>query len=300
MLSLQADSGDVCVYQGAIFPQTASGSGQCDIIKNNWPDTKCCSGPDYNPQRLGQELENNRSFYNRFVKRFFDAVSSFMFILFFWWLLVLIAVRVKRELGSPVLFRQPRPGEVDPATGEEKIFEMLKFRTMSDERDENGELLPNEQRINEFGRKLRATSLDELPEIFNILKGDMSVIGPRPQLVKDMVFMTDEQRLRHTVKPGLTGLAQVMGRNAISWEEKMDFDLQYVKSISFKEDIRIFWMTVEKVVLRKSSDIPNVEIDFTPDLGDDLLLKGEISKDEYDMKQEEAKRLIDAFYSKKR
>ncbi|MBP0969333.1 MAG: sugar transferase [Oscillospiraceae bacterium] len=223
-----------------------------------------------------------------------------MFILFFWWLLVLIAVRVKRELGSPVLFRQPRPGEVDPATGEEKIFEMLKFRTMSDERDENGELLPNEQRINEFGRKLRATSLDELPEIFNILKGDMSVIGPRPQLVKDMVFMTDEQRLRHTVKPGLTGLAQVMGRNAISWEEKMDFDLQYVKSISFKEDIRIFWMTVEKVVLRKSSDIPNVEIDFTPDLGDDLLLKGEISKDEYDMKQEEAKRLIDAFYSKKR
>ena len=245
-------------------------------------------------------MENNRSFYNRFVKRFFDAVSSFMFILFFWWLLVLIAVRVKRELGSPVLFRQPRPGEVDPATGEEKIFEMLKFRTMSDERDENGELLPNEQRINEFGRKLRATSLDELPEIFNILKGDMSVIGPRPQLVKDMVFMTDEQRLRHTVKPGLTGLAQVMGRNAISWEEKMDFDLQYVKSISFKEDIRIFWMTVEKVVLRKSSDIPNVEIDFTPDLGDDLLLKGEISKDEYDMKQEEAKRLIDAFYSKKR
>lgn len=244
-------------------------------------------------------MEKNNSFYNRYVKRFFDVICSFMFILVFWWILAIIAIKVRRKLGAPVLFRQPRPGVVDPSTGRESIFEMLKFRTMSDERDENGELLPNEMRIDEFGRKLRATSLDELPEVFNILRGDMSIIGPRPQLVKDMVFMTDEQRLRHTVRPGLTGLAQVMGRNAISWEEKMDFDLQYVENISFKEDLRIFWMTVEKVILRKSSDIPNVEIDFTPDFGDDLLMKGLIVKEEYDQKQEEAKQLLEDFYSGK-
>lgn len=242
-------------------------------------------------------METNNSFYNKYVKRFFDIVSSFLFILFFWWVLVIIAVRVRSKLGSPVLFRQPRPGMIDPETGKERIFEMLKFRTMSDERDENGELLPNEQRIDEFGRKLRATSLDELPEIFNILKGDMSVIGPRPQLVKDMVFMSEEQRRRHSVKPGLTGLAQVMGRNAISWEEKMDYDLQYVRDISFKEDLKIFWMTVEKVILRKSSDVPNVEIDFTLDYGDDLLEKGLITQEEYDAGQEEAKSLLNEFYT---
>lgn len=209
---------------------------------------------------------------------------------------MIIAVKVKKNLGSPVLFKQPRPGEIDPKTGKERIFEMYKFRTMSDARDENGELLPNEQRIDEFGRKLRATSLDELPEIFNILKGDMSVVGPRPQLVKDMVFMTDEQRRRHSVKPGLTGLAQVMGRNAISWEEKMDFDLEYINNLSFAEDLKVFWLTVEKMILRKSGDVPNVEIDFAPDYGDDLLMKGTISKEEYDRKQAEAKELLSEFY----
>lgn len=238
----------------------------------------------------------NNSFYNRYIKRGFDVVSSFMFLLFFWWALLIIAVKVKKNLGSPVLFKQPRPGEFDPQTGKERIFEMYKFRTMSDARDENGELLPNEQRIDEFGRKLRATSLDELPEIFNILKGDMSVVGPRPQLVKDMVFMTDEQRRRHSVRPGLTGLAQVMGRNAISWEEKMDFDLEYINNLSFAEDLKVFWLTVEKMILRKSGDVPNVEIDFAPDYGDDLLMKGMISKEEYDRKQAEAKELLSEFY----
>ena len=176
---------------------------------------------------------------------------------------------------------------------------MIKFRTMSDERDKKGELLPNEKRIDDFGRALRGSSLDELPEVFNILKGEMSIIGPRPQLVRDMVFMTDEQRIRHTVKPGLTGLAQVKGRNAISWEEKFEYDLEYVDNISFREDLSIFWKTVEKMILRKSSEIPDVEIDFAPDLGDDLLMNGKVTRDEYDRKQEEAREIIDGFYKAK-
>ncbi len=247
-----------------------------------------------------ETLKYHNSFYIDIVKRSFDFICSLLFIIVFWWVLLIIALIVKRKLGSPVLFRQPRPGLIDPVTGKEQVFEMLKFRTMSNAVDENGELLPNEQRIDDFGRKLRGTSLDELPEIFNILKGDMSIIGPRPQLIKDMVFMTEEQRKRHTVKPGLTGLAQVMGRNAISWEEKMKFDLQYVENISFKEDLMIFWKTVEKFVLRKSSDIPNEEVDFTLDYGDDLLTKGLVSKEEYDVKQKEAEELINEFYESRK
>ena len=229
----------------------------------------------------------------------FDIICSFLFIVVFWWALLIIAHKVKKKLGTPVFFRQPRPGIIDPKTGQERVFEMIKFRTMSDERDKKGELLPNEKRIDDFGRALRGSSLDELPEVFNILKGEMSIIGPRPQLVRDMVFMTDEQRIRHTVKPGLTGLAQVKGRNAISWEEKFEYDLEYVDNISFREDLSIFWKTVEKMILRKSSEIPDVEIDFAPDLGDDLLMNGKVTRDEYDRKQEEAREIIDGFYKAK-
>ncbi|MBP1555877.1 MAG: sugar transferase [Oscillospiraceae bacterium] len=233
--------------------------------------------------------------YEKVIKRLFDIVCSFLFIAVFWWVLLIIALKVKKKLGSPVLFRQPRPGMIDPKTGKERVFEMIKFRTMSDERDENGELLPNEERIDDFGRALRGTSLDELPEVFNILKGDMSIIGPRPQLVRDMVFMTEEQRVRHTAKPGLTGLAQVKGRNAISWEEKFEYDLEYVRNISFREDLDVFWKTVEKMILRKSSEVPDVEIDFAPDYGDDLLQKGMITREEYDAKQKEAEAILEEF-----
>ena len=150
-------------------------------------------------------------FYEKYIKRLFDIVCSLLAIIVFGWLYAIIAVLVKMKLGSPVLFTQPRPGK------DEKIFKMYKFRSMTDERDENGALLPDEARLTKYGKWLRSTSLDELPEAFNILNGTMSVIGPRPQLVKDLVFMTPEQRMRHTAKPGLSGLAQVNGRNDISW-----------------------------------------------------------------------------------
>lgn len=151
--------------------------------------------------------------YEKYVKRVIDIVCALAAIIVFSWLYLIVAILVKIKLGSPVLFKQPRPGK------NEKVFNMYKFRTMTDEKDENGNLLPDEIRLTQFGKWLRSTSLDELPEAFNILNGSMSVIGPRPQLVRDMVFMTPEQRKRHTVKPGLSGLAQVNGRNAIGWEK---------------------------------------------------------------------------------
>ena len=169
-------------------------------------------------------------FYEKYIKRLFDIVCSLLAIIVFGWLYAIIAVLVKMKLGSPVLFTQPRPGK------DEKIFKMYKFRSMTDERDENGALLPDEARLTKYGKWLRSTSLDELPEAFNILNGTMSVIGPRPQLVKDLVFMTPEQRMRHTAKPGLSGLAQVNGRNDISWEDKLSWDLKYIENITFIGD----------------------------------------------------------------
>ena len=159
--------------------------------------------------------------YNKYLKRIIDIICSLAAIIVFSWLYIIIGVLVRIKLGSPVIFKQPRPGK------DEKIFTLYKFRTMTDERDEEGNLLPDDIRLTKFGKFLRSTSLDELPEAFNILLGHMSVIGPRPQLVRDMVFMTDEQRKRHTVRPGLSGLAQVMGRNGITWEEKIDFDIAH-------------------------------------------------------------------------
>ena len=170
---------------------------------------------------------------------------------------------------------------------------MYKFRTMTDDRDENGNLLPDEVRLGRFGKALRASSLDEALETFNILKGDMSVIGPRPQLVRDMVFMTDEQRMRHTAKPGLSGLAQVKGRNAITWEEKIDWDLKYIEKVTFINDVKILFETV-KVAFIRQEGITDGENATALDYGDALLKAGRISKDEYDVKQKEAKEIIDS------
>lgn len=180
----------------------------------------------------------------KYVKRILDIISSLLAIIILSPLLAVTSVLVKTKLGSPVLFRQERPGK------DEKIFTLMKFRTMTDERDENGELLPDEVRLTKFGKFLRSTSIDELPELFNILKGDMSVIGPRPLLVQYLPRYNEHQHRRHEVKPGLSGWAQVNGRNAISWEEKFDFDVEYVDNYSLLMDIKILFMTVVNVLKR--------------------------------------------------
>ena len=193
--------------------------------------------------------------------------------------MLVTAFLVRIKLGSPVIFKQKRPGK------NEKIFEMYKFRSMTNERDQDGNLLPDEVRLTEFGKTLRATSLDELPELFNILKGDMSVVGPRPQLVRDMVFMTQRQRKRHSVLPGLTGLAKVNGRNNISWEEKLKWDLQYVNHVSFRADILIIIKTIQKVIQKE--DISMEGMETAEDLGDYLLRSGKINLSVYEKKIQE-------------
>lgn len=228
------------------------------------------------------QLVRKCGFYELYIKRWVDIICSLFAIIVFSWLYVIIAVLVRVKLGKPVIFKQPRPGKIDPKTGKERIFNMYKFRTMTDEHDENGELLPDEIRLSKFGKMLRATSLDELPEALNILKGDMSVIGPRPQLVRDMVFMSEEQRMRHTAKPGLSGLAQVMGRNAITWEDKINWDLKYIEKVSFLSDVKIVWMTFKKVFIRKKITQCSEETDVTLDYGDTLLKAGSVSKEKYD------------------
>lgn len=238
------------------------------------------------------QLKRRIGFYEKYIKRLLDILCSGAAVIVFCWLYVIIAVMVRVKLGKPVLFKQPRPGKINPKTGKECIFNMYKFRTMTDERDENGKLLPDEVRLTKFGRMLRATSLDELPEAFNILKGDMSVVGPRPQLVRDMVFMSDTQRMRHTAKPGLSGLAQVNGRNAVSWEDKIKWDLKYIEKVSFVGDIKIVWQTIKKVFMRRNITESNEEIDVTLDYGDALLKERKVTKEEYDAKQAEARRLL--------
>lgn len=187
----------------------------------------------------------------QYIKRVLDFTASLCGTIVLSPILLVLCILVRTKLGSPVLFKQERPGKTDKKTGEEKIFTLYKFRTMTDERDENGELLPDAVRLTKFGKFLRSTSLDELPEFINIIKGDMSFIGPRPLLVKYLPLYSQHQRRRHLVRPGLSGLAQVNGRNTLSWEEKFNLDVEYVEKCSLGLDIKIFFMTIMSVLKRE-------------------------------------------------
>lgn len=233
-------------------------------------------------------VEGHRAwFYERNVKRPLDFGLALMALIVLWPVMLILDIAVRGNMGTPVIFTQPRPGL------KEKIFYIRKYRTMTNERDGSGNLLSDEKRLTKFGRKMRATSLDELPELVNIIQGDMSIVGPRPQLIRDMVFMSGEHRKRHDVRPGLTGLAQVSGRNAISWDEKLDWDLKYVEDVSFAGDVRILWLTVKKVFgafRAKSAD--TAETDVALDYGDALLKAGKISKEKYSALKASVKDLI--------
>ena len=222
--------------------------------------------------------------YKTFLKRPIDFLLAFMAIIVLFPVLLITTVLVKTKIGSPVIFKQKRPGL------NEKIFTMYKFRTMTDNKDENGRLLPDTVRLTQFGKMLRATSLDELPELFNIIKGEMSFVGPRPQLVRDMMFMTSEQRKRHSLLPGLTGWAQIKGRNNIAWEEKLSLDLEYVEDISFLKDLKIMLRTVDKVFMK--DDISTAGMDTAEDFGDYLLRIGKIEIDEYNNLLDDANKYI--------
>lgn len=176
--------------------------------------------------------------YAKYIKRILDFILSLIALIVLSPVLLVVAILVRIKLGSPIIFKQQRPGK------DEKIFTLYKFRTMTDKKDENGNLLPDSERLTKFGKVLRSTSLDELPELVNILKGDMSIVGPRPLLVKYLPYYTEEERHRHDVRPGLTGLAQVSGRNTISWKEKFDKDIEYVNNISFFNDCSVIIKTV--------------------------------------------------------
>lgn len=185
--------------------------------------------------------------YGKVIKRLIDLFVSGLCLIILSPVLLILYILVRMKLGKPALFTQERPGK------NEKIFKLYKFRSMTDAKDENGELLPDEVRLTHFGKILRSTSLDELPELFNILKGDMSLIGPRPLLVRYLPYYTKEERHRHDVRPGLTGLAQVNGRNALGWEERFAYDLEYVENLSLGMDLRVLGMTVGKVLKRSGT-----------------------------------------------
>lgn len=230
--------------------------------------------------------------YSKFFKIFFDFFLSLIAIIILSpILLVLTIIGAIAMRGNP-FFVQPRPGKKDKY-GKEKIFKLIKFRTMSNKKDKNGDLLPDELRLNKYGKLLRSTSLDELPELFNILVGDMAIVGPRPQLVRDLVFMNEEQRKRHNVRPGLTGLAQVSGRNNITWEQKFEYDLEYINSgITLFNDIKIIFKTIGKVL--KRSDVVREGTSSDMDYGDWLLHKGSIDYDTYVNENSKAKEMLGA------
>ena len=192
--------------------------------------------------------------YKLFFKRIIDIFLSVIFILLFWWLYIIIVILVRRKLGSPVIFRQKRPGL------NEKIFTMYKFRTMTDEKDKEGNLLSDKDRLTKFGKFLRSTSLDEIPELWNVIKGEMSLVGPRPLLVEYLSKYTKEEKRRHEVRPGITGFAQVNGRNNTTWEDRFKNDIYYVENISFLLDIKIIIKTFLKVIkksdINQSEDVP--------------------------------------------
>lgn len=228
--------------------------------------------------------------YAKFFKRLLDFILSFVSLIVLSPILLILTVIGAIAMGGNPFFIQLRPGKIDPKTGKEKIFRLVKFRTMSNKRDVEGNLFPDDMRLNKYGKFLRSTSLDELLELFNILKGDMAIVGPRPQLVRDMVFMSREQRKRHTVSPGLTGLAQVNGRNGLSWEKKIEFDLRYIEKITLWNDMKIIFKTVCTVFAREG--ISQEGMVTAEDLGDYLLHKQEISHEEYICKQEEAREIL--------
>lgn len=228
--------------------------------------------------------------YAKYFKRIIDFVLSVIAVTILSpLLLILTAVGAIVMKGNP-FFIQPRPGKKGK-DGQEKIFRLIKFRTMDNRKDENGNLLPDDVRLNKYGRFLRSTSLDELPELFNIIAGDMAVVGPRPQLIRDMIFMSEEQRRRHDIRPGLTGLAQVNGRNNITWEQKFEYDLQYIdSSITFIGDMKIILRTVGKVLKRCDTVREGTVSDM--DFGDWLMMQGKVDRDTYDEKQTQAKDLL--------
>lgn len=225
--------------------------------------------------------------YQKCFKRVIDICCALAAIIVFSWLYIIVVILVKIKLGSPVIFKQKRPG----LNG--KIFTLYKFRTMTDEKDENGNLLPDSVRLTKFGKFLRNSSLDELPEAFNILMGDMSVIGPRPQLVRDMVFFTDLQMKRQSVRPGLSGLAQIKGRNLITWEEKLEYDIEYINKISFGYDCKLIFLTVWTAFV-KQEGISQEGMDTAEDFGDYLLRTEKISEEEYKNKMDLSRELLEA------
>ena len=229
--------------------------------------------------------------YERFIKRPLDCfLSCGATIVLSPVLLYLIIAGAINMKGNP-FFTQERPGRIDPQTGRERIFRLIKFRSMTNEKDADGNLLPDDQRLKSYGKRLRASSLDELGELLNIIKGDMAVVGPRPQLVRDMVFMTPKQRKRHTVRQGLTGLAQCNGRNGLSWDNKLQYDIDYIENgITFMGDAKIIIKTVLKVFQKEGITQDNMAT--AADYGDYLLDIGRVDKEEYDRKQQEAKEYV--------
>lgn len=276
-----------CLLTGAVVTTAVTAT----VMKNKAKKTT------YKAESIDPITPREMGFYEKYVKRAIDVTCATGAIVVFSPIYLGVAALVRTKLGSPVLFTQDRPGLVGP-DGKETVFKMYKFRSMTDERDENGDLLPDEVRLTKFGKWLRNTSLDELPEAFNILNGTMSVIGPRPQLVRDMVFMSKEQRMRHTAKPGLSGLAQVNGRNAISWEDKMNWDLKYIKKVTFKEDLKIILDTVKKAFI-KQEGITQDDMATAEDLGDYLLRTEKVDSKDYEQKQKEAKDILNCTIEKK-
>lgn len=230
-------------------------------------------------------IRRKKGIYEKYVKRPVDLILALTAMVILLPVICVIGILVRLKLGSPVIFKQKRPGLY------ERIFTMYKFRTMTDEKDEGGKLLPDEDRLTAFGKLLRETSCDELLELINIVKGDLSWCGPRPQLVRDMVFMSNRQRQRHQVRPGLTGLAQVNGRNQITWEEKLEWDLKYIEDgITFWGDVKILLKTVRKVF--EKADIHGEGLVTAEDYGDYLLRTGQVERETYDRLQIGAEEIL--------